>query len=190
MKLGVYVGSFNPVHKGHISVVNYLINKCYVDKIIMIPTGCYWNKTDLLDINDRINMLKFYKTDKIIVDDKLWKYQYTYQVLDVLHEEYPSDILYLIMGADNIINFHLWKNYQDIINNNKILVLPRNGININKYLNKFISDDNFIVVDKFDEMNISSSNIRDKIKNKLYDELDNIIDDKVLEYAVHNGLYE
>ena len=126
------------------------------------------------------------ETAKIIVDDKLWKYQYTYQVLDVLHEEYSNDILYLVIGADNIINFHLWKNYQEIIRHNKILVLPRYGIDSKKYFD----NDNFIIVDGFKEINISSSEIRDKIKNSLYDELKEIIDDKVINYIIENKLYE
>ena len=47
MKIGVYVGSFNPVHIGHIKIVKYLINNNYFDKVIIIPTGNYWNKQNL-----------------------------------------------------------------------------------------------------------------------------------------------
>ena len=50
MKIGVYVGSFNPVHKGHIKIVNHLIKNKYVDKVLVIPTGNYWDKNDLLSI--------------------------------------------------------------------------------------------------------------------------------------------
>ena len=57
MKIGIYVGSFNPPHKGHIKIVNHLINN-YLDKVIIIPTGNYWDKLDLVSINDRINMIK------------------------------------------------------------------------------------------------------------------------------------
>ena len=60
MKLGIYVGSFNPVHKGHIKVANYLLKNNYVDKVIMLPTPNYWHKTNLLDVNKRVEMLKFY----------------------------------------------------------------------------------------------------------------------------------
>ena len=62
MKIGVYVGSFNPPHKGHIKIVNHLINN-YLDKVIIIPTGNYWDKFDLIDIQDRINMLKIFERD-------------------------------------------------------------------------------------------------------------------------------
>ena len=66
MKLGVYVGSFNPVHKGHIKIINHLLDNNYVDKILVIPTGNYWDKNDLEDIRHRINMLKFYENKNII----------------------------------------------------------------------------------------------------------------------------
>ena len=67
MKIGIYVGSFNPPHKGHIKIVNHLI-KNYLDKIIIIPTGNYWDKLDLVSINDRINMLRLYECENIIID--------------------------------------------------------------------------------------------------------------------------
>ena len=59
MKIAVYVGSFNPVHKGHIKVVKKILKE-YVDKVIIVPTMSYWNKNNLISIKDRINMLKIY----------------------------------------------------------------------------------------------------------------------------------
>ena len=66
MKIGVYVGSFNPVHKGHMKIVKHLIKNNYLDKVIVIPTGAYWDKQNLIDINDRISMLKFYERRKTL----------------------------------------------------------------------------------------------------------------------------
>ena len=57
MKIGVYVGSFNPVHKGHIKVVKKVLKE-YVDKVLIVPTLSYWDKNNLISITDRINMLK------------------------------------------------------------------------------------------------------------------------------------
>ena len=75
MKIGIYVGSFNPPHKGHIKIVNHLISK-YLDKVIIIPTGNYWDKLDLVNIDHRINMLKFYENEKIIIDTKNNRIEY------------------------------------------------------------------------------------------------------------------
>ena len=67
MKIGVYVGSFNPVHIGHIHIVNYLIDNNYLDKVIIIPTKGYWDKDNLIDLKHRINMLKYLENDFIMI---------------------------------------------------------------------------------------------------------------------------
>ncbi|MEG0576913.1 MAG: adenylyltransferase/cytidyltransferase family protein, partial [Bacilli bacterium] len=84
MKIGVYVGSFDPVHLGHLQIINYLLSSKTIDKIIVIPTGNYWNKKNLTDIKDRIDMLKLFETESIIIDSELFRFQYTYQILDEL----------------------------------------------------------------------------------------------------------
>ena len=81
MRYGVYVGSFNPVHIGHIKVCKYLIDNNYVDKVLILPTPNYWEKDNLVNINDRVEMLKFYEDDNIIVDSTHNNFSYTYEVL-------------------------------------------------------------------------------------------------------------
>ena len=93
MKLGVFVGSFNPVHEGHIKVANYLINNHYVDKVLMLATPNYWDKQDLIELKHRVNMLKFYETENLVVDDIHNKEPFTYQVLRLLRKDYPNDEL-------------------------------------------------------------------------------------------------
>ena len=186
MKLGIYVGSFNPVHKGHIKVIKHLIDNKYVDKVMVIPTGNYWDKLDLISIDNRINMLKLYENDKVIVDNKLNDIPNTYLILRELHKEY--DDLYLIMGADNIINFDKWKEYKEIIDNNKILIIPRDNIDIDKYLKKY-NKDRFIIVNDFDNVFISASEIRELVKNKEYLKLNKYLDNKVIKYIKKNNLY-
>ena len=120
MKLGIYIGSFNPPHMGHINVANYLLDNSIVDKVIILPTPNYWNKTDLVDIDSRVDMLRFFETDNIIIDNINNKYQYTYQILRELKKVYKDDQLYLIIGSDNIEKFHLWKNVDEILKNKVI----------------------------------------------------------------------
>lgn len=183
MNLGIYVGSFNPVHKGHKYIMDYLLNKEVVDKIIVIPTGNYWDKQDLINIRDRINMLKFYETDKVLINETLNEINYTYQILKELEKEYKNDELYLIIGADNIPKFHLWKNVDEILQN-KIIVLNRDNINIDVYINKFKNKDNFVVVKNFKRIDISATQIRNNLdKNK------NLLDEKVYKYIKENKLY-
>ena len=179
MRLGIYIGSFNPVHNGHIDVVNYLVNNRYVDKVLIVPTCGYWDKVDLIDIKDRIEMLKFFENKNKMVDNKHNDYEYTYQLMRALSCEY-SDDLYLIMGADNIVEFDKWKNYQELLNY-KIIVMNRDNIDISKYIEKYKSN-NFIVVNDYKYIDISSSVIRKNLESKY-------IDKRVRKYIKDNNLY-
>lgn len=180
MRLGVYVGSFNPPHKGHHKVINYLINNNFVDKVIIVPTLNYWNKKILVSLNDRINMLKYWEDDSIIIDTKHNEYKYTYQLLRALQKDNPLDQLYLIMGADNIVEFDKWKNYQELLKY-KIIVMNRNNIDINKYLKKYNSS-NFIVIQDYHFIDISSSIIRDDLNSQY-------LDREILDYIQKKQLY-
>lgn len=175
MKIGVYVGSFNPVHKGHINVANYLLDNNYVDKVIMIPTPNYWDKKNLINIEDRINMLKFYENDRIIIDTKHNEYQYTCDILESLKKEYDGQ-LYLIIGSDNLEKFHLWKNVDKIMQN-MIIVLKRNEDDKLEKFNK-----NFILIDKWEPLKASSTEVRNG--NTL------LLDKPVYEYIKKRKLYD
>ncbi len=180
MKLGIFVGSFNPVHEGHIKVANYLLDNHYVDKVLMLATPNYWDKQDLIELKHRVNMLKFYETKNLIIDDIHNKDQYTYQVLRNLKKDYPNHELYLIIGADNIINLDKWKNIQEILTN-KIIVVNRDNIDINKYLEKFPKEQ-FIVLPSFPNISISSTEIRNGNSKYLKQE--------VKDYINQNQLYK
>ena len=179
MRLGVYVGSFNPVHIGHIDVVNYLINEKYVDKVLIVPTLNYWNKNNLIDIKHRINMLKIFENKKIKIDTKNNKYIYTYELLNKISKEY-DDELYLIMGADNIIEFDKWKNYKELLKY-KIIIVNRDNIDIEKYIKKY-NTNNFIVVSNYKYIDISSTEIRNNLNSKYLDE-------RVRDYINKNELF-
>lgn len=181
MRIGIYMGSFNPPHKGHINVVNYLLEKGYVDNILIVPTLNYWDKQNLASIGDRINMLKFFENDRIKIDTEHNQYIYTYELLQKLKEKYPNNELYLIIGADNLISFDKWKNYQELFKN-KIIVMNRDGIDIQAYLDK-LGDNNFIVVSDYLPLSISSTEIRENLDSEY-------LDKRVLKYIKKHHLYQ
>lgn len=181
MKLGIYIGSFNPPHKGHIDVVKYLLNNSIIDNILIVPTLSYWSKKDLIDIKDRINMLKIFENDNIHIYNVNNNFKYTYELMRRLSKEYINDELYLIIGADNIINFNKWKNYKELLKY-KIIVMNRNNIDIYKYIEKYNSN-NFIVLKDYPSINISSSIIRSNLTC-------NQLDKRVLDYIKKNNLYK
>lgn len=177
MKIGVFVGSFDPVHNGHTNVMNYLINKKIVDKVLVIATGNYWNKQNITDLNKRLDMLDLIKKDNIIIDKIHNNLEYTYQILNALKNENKNNEFYLVIGADNANTLHKWKNYDQIIKNG-IIVVGRDDIKINLKVNKLIYiNKNF--------GNISSTKIRkDVLNNKQY------LNDLVYNYIIDNNLYE
>ncbi len=187
MKLGIFIGSFNPVHKGHIEIANHIINNNYVDKILLIATGNYWNKNDLISINNRIDMLKFYESDKIIIEEELNNIEYTCDLVIGLQKKYKNDELFLIMGADNIVSFDKWKKYKDLLKLN-FIIYERDNIDIKYYLNKLNKTDKFTIIKSSIKNNISSTLIREKINKN--ESLENYLDKKVIEYIEKNNLYK
>ena len=179
MKLGLYVGSFNPVHNGHVKVINYLLDHNLVDKVVVLPTPNYWDKQDIIDVKHRVNMLKFFERENVIIDDKHNGYPYTYQVIDSIREDDKDDELYLVIGSDNLEKLHLWKNIDQILQN-KIIVLRRGDNPIEEYLEKF-DKTKFIIVDDFEYLDVCSTDIRNGIYKN--------IDDRVVEYIKTNNLY-
>ena len=180
MKLGIYVGSFNPPHKGHLKVVKYLLENRLVDKVIILPTPNYWDKTDMVDIDKRVEMLRFFENVNIIVDGVNNRYPYTYQVLESLEKQYVGDQLYLIIGSDNLEKFHLWKNVDEILKHH-VIVLRRGNTEISKYLEQFDAS-RFVVIDNFPFIDISSTKIRNNLNNENLDE-------RVLSYIKRHKLY-
>ena len=168
MKLGVYIGSFNPPHKGHIHVVNYLLDNGVVDKVLIVPTENYWDKQDIINITHRINMLKFYESDCIKIDEENNEYAYTYLLMRKLREIYPNDTLYLVIGADNIISFDKWKEYKELLGYN-IIIMNREGINILDYTKNY-PEGHFTIMKDFNPIDISSTEIRNNPDSEYLDE--------------------
>jgi len=185
MKIGFYSGSFNPIHSGHISLANYILNHTDLDEIWLVvsPHNPLKQKELLIDDDIRLQMTALAVEDfpRLKVSDvefSLPKPSYTIDTLDFLSKEYPNDEFVLIIGADNLDIFHLWKNYQELLKNYRILVYPREGFKIqnSKFLTKpngkaeckIQSFSRKLGVEYIDAplFNISSSEIREKIKNK------------------------
>ena len=177
MRIGVYVGSFNPPHLGHKKIIDYLIDNNYIDKVLIVPTKDYWDKKNLIDIKDRINMLKYYENDKVEVDTIHNSFPYTYELLNELSKIYLNDDLYLIIGSDNLEELHKWKNIDEILKYN-IIVMNRNTIKKNPY----IDDKNITYIEDFDNIDISSTEIRNG--NYIY------LDPNIKEYIDKNNLYK
>ncbi|MCP4054278.1 MAG: nicotinate-nucleotide adenylyltransferase [Mesoflavibacter sp.] len=132
MKIGLYFGSFNPIHIGHLIIANQLVENSDLDQIwfVVTPHNPFKKKSTLLDNYQRLEMVylatKDYDTLKESdIEFNLPQPNYTVNTLVHLTEKYPKHEFALIMGEDNLKSFHKWKNYQTILEYHSIYVYPR-----------------------------------------------------------------
>jgi nicotinate-nucleotide adenylyltransferase len=141
MKIGLYFGSFNPIHNGHLAIARFLKQKELFDQIWMVvsPSNPLKDKEDLWNKNDRLNMVKLAIEDfpylrACDVEFALPTPSYTIETLHFLEKQYPNYEFSLILGADNMENFHKWKNYEEILDRFMIYVYPRGNGAVGKIM--------------------------------------------------------
>lgn len=191
MKIGIFGGSFNPPHNMHRDIALNLIEKGYLDKVIFVPTGDYYPKSNLIQFKHRYQMLKLMvgSNPNIKVSDyeARGELTYTYQTLDHFQSIYPNDEIYFILGSDNLKSFNKWRNYEYILKKYKILVINRNSDDIKSVLSEYKDYQNNIISADIPLKEISSTEIRTQLKNNL--DLENKLDQQVLNYIKQMNLY-
>ena len=184
MRIGIYNGSFAPIHKGHITIVREILKRDLVDKVLIVPTVSYWDKKIGISLKDRINMCKLYETKRIEVETKLNKVKCSYEGFTKYQKKHPDDELYLILGADNLLKFESWVNYQELLKY-PFIIIKRDDLK-DKYIKKRMKEfnkKNYIILD-IATMDISSTFIRENINSPKL--LKNKIDPKVYNYMKEN----
>jgi len=132
MKIGLFFGTFNPIHIGHLIIANHLVENSDLDEIWMVvtPLNPHKKKPSLLADHHRLAMVRiavenYPKLQASDIEFNLPQPNYTVNTLAYISEKYPQHHFNLIMGEDNLNNFHKWKNYEVILENNDIYVYPR-----------------------------------------------------------------
>jgi nicotinate-nucleotide adenylyltransferase len=132
MKVGLFFGSFNPIHIGHLVIANHMVEYSDLDQVwfVVTPHNPFKNKSTLLDNYQRLEMVyratkDYTKIKPSDIEFNLPQPNYTINTLVHLQEKYPKHEFALIMGEDNLKSFHKWKNYQLILENHHIYVYPR-----------------------------------------------------------------
>jgi nicotinate-nucleotide adenylyltransferase len=131
---GLYFGSFNPIHIGHLIIANHLVNYSELDELwfVISPQNPLKKKSSLLADYHRLEMVKLAIDDNpqfkaSDIEFKLLQPSYTIHTLTYLSEKHPDHQFYLIMGADNLTVLDKWKNYEQILEQYHICVYPRPG---------------------------------------------------------------
>ncbi len=164
--IGLYFGSFNPIHHGHLIIAQHLLNNKYVDEIwfVVSPQNPFKNSQGLLNEQHRFFLLqeaiegeKYMKVSN--VEFKLPKPSYTANTLTYLKEKYPTHQFSIIMGSDSFQNLGKWHNADVIIKNYPIIIYKRPGFEIDNTLQATIS------VADAPLLQISSTHIREMIRS-------------------------
>lgn len=131
-KIGLYFGTFNPIHIGHCVIAQYMLEYTDLEEVwfVVTPHNPHKNKQSLLNDHQRLHMVNLavgdhYKLRVSDIEFALSQPSYTAHTLAHLTEKYPDLSFHLIMGADNLESFPRWKNYQHILENHELYVYPR-----------------------------------------------------------------
>lgn len=136
MKIGLFFGSFNPIHIGHLAIANYMVEFTDLEKVWLVvsPHNPLKQKNSLLSDQHRLQMVRIaieydnrFKVSNI--EFNLPQPSYTINTLTYLKEKYPENEFVLIMGSDGLATFDKWKNYAELIANYKRYVYPRPDTN-------------------------------------------------------------
>jgi len=192
MKVGLYFGTFNPIHVGHLIIANHIVENSDLDQLWMVvtPHNPLKKKSGLLADYHRLQMVHLATEDydKIIPSDiefKLPQPNYTVNTLAHLQEKFPQHKFSLIMGEDNLKSLKKWKNYELILNDYHLYVYPR--ISTDEVPEEFLNHTNIHQVNA-PIIELSSTFIRNCIKEQK--NIKPMLDTKVWEYINHNLFYK
>jgi nicotinate-nucleotide adenylyltransferase len=189
MEIGLFFGSFNPVHVGHMILANHMVEHTPLKQVWMVvsPHNPLKAKASLANDHDRLHLLQLAIGDnpRLLasnVEFALPKPSYTIDTLTYLQEKYPNKTFSLIMGADNISTIDKWKNYELLLSNYKIYVYKRPGYE----LGAFALYPNVSIIEA-PLLDISATFIRESLKNGK--SIQYLVPDKVYQYLENTKMY-
>ena len=185
MKIGILGGAFNPPHTGHLIIAQDILDALKLDKVFFIPTNTSPHKeTDDVSGQARLEMTKLATSGNEafqVLDLEIERggTSFTIDTIRELAKRYPEDEFYLIIGSDLANGFSLWKSYEDIKKEVKVVVANRKEYPLNK-------KSSYVVVD-IRQIELSSSQIRELVKNE--SSIKGLAKKEVAEYIQEHNLY-
>lgn len=189
MKVALFFGSFNPIHIGHLILANYIVENSDADELwfVVSPQNPLKSKKTLLHDHDRYDMVEmaiknYPKMRACDVEFAMPRPSYTIDTLAYLHEKFPQHQFSIIMGEDNLVSLPKWKNYENLVENHRIIVYPRVFEHEGEaYIHHNIQKINAPIIE------LSSTEIRKMIKDKK--NIRPMLPPEVYEYIDKMGFY-
>ncbi len=196
MKIGILGGTFDPPHVGHVIVAEQIKKHLNLDAFWFMPVFLHAFSKSLSPALHRLVMTQLIATEQSVSSFELdlKKTSYTIDTLRLLQKEYLNDIFYFCVGSDMLKDFDKWKEWQTLISDFHIVIYPRGNYELNDevvkntlHINKIPSNITLIKEEDVIVTSVSSSDIRNKIKNG--QKVTHLIPEKVMNYIVKNHLY-
>jgi len=203
-KVGLYFGSFNPVHSGHLVIANHMVSRAGLDQvwIVVTPTSPFKLKDKMIPEEHRLQMVQLAIADNPFIfssdiEFKLERPSYTADTLAHLRKKFPEVSFSVILGEDNYENLHKWKNFKSIEENHRLLVYPRKlskmgGLPPQETTMKDtyfgLDSSKAVLFTEAPMIAISSTYIREAILDK--QDVQYLLPDTVISYIGNNHLYE
>ena len=189
MRIGLYFGSFNPVHVAHLIIANHILNETDIEKVwfVVSPQNPFKSESNLLNEYHRLHLVRLAteEDNRIKASDiefGLPKPSYTTSTLAYLAEKHPEHEFCIIMGSDSLQNLHKWKNYEVIVKNYAVYVYLRPGFEVENHMNA-----NLNILDA-PLLQLSATQIRKYIKEGK--SVRYILPEKVLDEIEKGGYYK
>lgn len=197
MRTGIFGGSFNPPHNGHVYLARRMTEFAGLDRLIIIPASVspFKNSNDSASDADRLNMCRLaFNDDKYAVSDieiKRGGKSYTVDTVSYLKSEYRDDDFYLFMGSDMLLSFDKWRDWQRILDNVTLCALSReNSVDfdtLSLYAENTLKRMDKIRICRVSPVEVSSTAVRRAVKNG--DDISSFVPAEVKEYIENRGLY-
>lgn len=189
MKIGLYFGSFNPIHIGHLIIANCVLNQTDIQRIwfVVSPQNPFKNSKTLLSEYQRLHLVRIAIEDNNLlkatdIEFKMLKPSYTINTITYLKEKYPANIFSIIMGSDSYKNLDKWKNYEEV-QKNEIIIYNRSAHPINR-----VGFANHLLLKHIPQIDISATTIRKMISEGK--SIKYLVPDKVIEAIESGGYYK
>ena len=195
-RTGIFGGSFDPVHSGHVRYANFICDKLDLDELIIIPAKLSpFKKTNSVSDNDRLNMCRLVFNDKrmTVSDTEIRRggVSYTVDTVRELKRQRPTDGLYLFVGGDQLMSFDRWRCFDEILASTVLVAVKRDDSVSREELESF-ADSRLrrygkVEIIDFIPFDVSSTEIRERLEKGL--SISGLVPEEAEKYILRGGLY-